>query len=478
MATPRELKDIMKVITDDTVNAKQRVTEDQEKYMVYNGAIKDRLKAIIMREFQDTKTVTELTNRLIPLRILTKMVDKLGKVFKNGAVRKPLLQSDPDQELIDVYSRSFDINSTMAFANKMTKLTKMSLLEPYLDSNGVPRLRVLPSHTFSLYSNDPINPEKPTAVIKHLYIDKVDLKKSRYIYWDESSHWLCDGEGNILYNEMGDNQEGINPYGVLPFVYITQQKELLYPIRSNDAVAIQYAVCLLLSDSTLAQKYLSWATLLLTGVDAKTTDITVGAASTLIIPPNENGAAAPDAKYLQPNLNSDEVIRLVDNLIEKLLTTNNLTGGTIVGKLDTNTSSSGIAKMLDSMESTEDIEEQRHIYAHAEQELWDLFAHRLLPVWVASKEINPEYAGKFSTTFELSITFPEIKPMLSKKERIENAKSEYEAGFTTLKRAIMTINPDMEESEADQLISEIRKERLEGVQYLERNSDGMEDQTS
>jgi len=68
--------------------------------------------------------------------------------------------------------------------------------------------------------------------------------------------------------------------------------------------------------------------------------------------------------------------------------------------------------------------------------------------------------------------------MLSKKERIENAKSEYEAGFTTLKRAIMTINPDMEESEADQLISEIRKERLEGVQYLERNSDGMEDQTS
>jgi hypothetical protein len=361
----------------------------------------------------------------------------------------------------------------------MTKLSKHSLLEPYLDKEGIPRVRILPSHTFSLWSNDPINPENPTVVIKHLKVDAPEKENQRFAYWDDFNHYIIDGEGNIKINEMiaMDNPDGLNPYGILPFVHVTQQMELLYPIRANDIMSVQIAVCLLLSDSTLAQKYLSWATLLLTGVEGDQ-KVKVGPAAVLSLPQKADGQN-PDAKYIQPNLNSDEVIRLVEKLVEFVLTTNNLSAGTMIGRLTSSNAASGISKMFDEIQSTEDINEQRKIYSDAEKELWGLFAHSMLPAWVEQGLVHNDYTGAFSPDFELSIRFPDIKPLLSRKERIENSRMELEAGLTSLKRAIKEINPDMESEEIEDLIIEIQKEKIDMANFFERNmnAEGFESQS-
>jgi hypothetical protein len=469
MANQNELKYIMDHINNNSENEKHRVKEDLEKYLIFNGHLRKKLREIIMSEFKDPDTITELTNRIVPINITSKIIKKLAKVYNNGANRKPVVEDDNDQELIEMYSKSFAINKLMNFCNQMTKLTKHSLIEPYLDNQGIPKIRILPSHTFSVYSNDMINPERMTSVIKHIDTSSMEKSMQVFAYWDKETHWLIDGEGNILHERMKmlENEEGINPYGELPFIHVNQQFELLYPIRSNDIMSVQYAVCLLLSDSTLAQKYLSWATLLLTGVDGDQ-KVVVGPKAILSLPKSVDGQN-PDAKYIQPNLNSDEVIRLVEKLIEFVLTTNNLSAGSVVGNLSTQNAESGISKMFDSLESTEDINEQRQVYIEAEQKLWDLFSHSMLPVWVESKDINPEYTGAFSPDFELAITFPDIKPLMTKKERIENARLELMTGTTSLKRAIKEINPDMEAKEIEDLILEIMGERVETNKFFERN---------
>lgn len=478
MASQNEVKMIIENIKDNKENEQQRVNEDLEKYLVYNGQLRRKISNIIVSEFKDPNTITELTNRIVPINITQKIVDKLSGVYRNGAERRSLVDDIQDQELIDIYSRSFMIDKTMMFCNKMTKLTKHSLLEPYLDKKGIPKLRVLPSHTFSLYSNDPINPEKATSVIKHIRIDTLSSKNSRFAYWDEQNHWIIDGDGNIQREDMDmmGNPEGINPFGTIPFVHTTQQDELLYPIRSNDIMSVQIAVCLLLSDSTLAQKYLSWATLVLSGVEGEQ-KVKVGPAAILSLPKSADGQN-PDAKYIQPALNSDEVIRLVEKLVEFVLTTNNLSAGTVIGKLTTSNAASGISKMFDSIESTEDINQQRSIYANSEEDLWDKFAHNMLPYWVQTGVISPDFIGAFSPDFKLSIKYPEVKPMLSKKERIENAKLELELGATSLKRAIKSINPEMEDIQIEELILNIQKEKVEMSDFFERNMNGSKESQS
>jgi hypothetical protein len=465
MIDQRGLKVLIDQRRNDTDN-EERLKLDYEKYKVYNGSLRDKITEIIKSEFKDSDTITELTNRIVPINITAKIVNKLGTVYKYSAIRSPAIEDDNDQELIDIYSRALDINHYMAFCNRMVKNTKHALLEPYLDMQKRPRVRVLPSHTFDLYSNDPINPERATAVLKHL-VEGQKEEQQRFAYWDEHNHWLVDGTGQILWQEMQamGNEQGINPYGVLPFTHVTQQSELLYPIQSSDIMAVQIAVCLLLSDSTLAQKYLSWATLVLSGVEGDQ-KVKVGPAAILSLPKTLDGQN-PDAKYIQPNLNSDEVIRLVEKLVQYVLETNNLSSKTMSGQLTA--SASGVSKMFDEIESTEDINEQRKIYIKAEQDLWDKFAHYMLPVWVKSQEINPEYAGTFSSDFEINVKYPEAKILMSKKERIENVRLELEAGTTSLRRAIKEINPDMEDQEIDDLITEIRKEKLDSVSFFERN---------
>jgi len=475
MANQLELYEIVRQINKDDMNEKVRVREDVDKYLVYHGQLRDKIKNVIASEFQDPDTISELMNRVVPINITKKITDKLAKVYNNGAMRQPVTPDDNDQELIDKYSESTSINMYMDYCNKMTKLTKHSLLEPYLDSEGIPRLRVLPSHSFSLWSNDPINPEKETAVIKYIDVTSPDKKEQVFAYWDDESHWIIDGQGNINKAAMEQlvNPEGINPYGAIPFVHVTQQHDLLYPIRSSDIMSVQIAVCLLLSDTALAQKYLSWATLVITGSDGEE-KVKVGPAATLSLPRTADGEA-PDAKYLQPELNSDEVLNIVEKLVEYVLTTNNLSAGTVIGKLRTSTAASGVSKMFDNLESTEEINEQRKIYSDAERDLWGLVAHYMLPVWVDSGKINTEYAGAFSNDFKLSIRYPDIKPMLTKKERIESAKMELDAGVTSLYRAIKDINPDMEDSEVEDLINEIQKEKLASVDFFQRNMNGAEE---
>lgn len=476
MASQEQVKNIVKQIKDERVNSEDRLKEDGQKYLMYNGQLDKIVKEIIFSEFKNPKMIKELQNRIVPINIIKKMIDRLAKVYKNGALRSPVVMDDNDQELIDRYSEAFQINKTMSFCNQMTKLTKHSLLELYLDMDSVPRVRVLPSHTFFVYSDNYINPEDMTSVIK-IVRDGFDMEETdkRYSYWDAENHYIIDGAGAIKWAEMAQfgNEEGINPFGEIPFVHVSQQFELLYPIRSNDITRIQTAICLLLSDTTVAQKYLSWATLLLTGVEGEA-NIEVGPAAILSLPPGVDGTV-PDAKYLQPDLKPESVLQVVEALIQMVLSTNNLSSATVSGKVQANSTASGVSKMLDQMESTEDISEQRQIYSNAEMELWYKFAHYMLPYWVQSGLVAPNYAGAFSPEFELSIKYPDIKPMLTKREMIDNAKAELDAGFTSLKRAIKSVNPDLDDAEVDDLIAEIQKEKAERVSFFERNMRGKAD---
>jgi hypothetical protein len=232
---------------------------------------------------------------------------------------------------------------------------------------------------------------------------------------------------------------------------------MLYPLRPTDLLNTQIVLGLLLSDCCLAQKYLSWSTLLILGAEGEQ-KLKVGPAATIQIPMGANGER-PEVKYLQPDLKSEDVTNLVDRLIEHLLYTNNLSAGQTIGNLNSGNSSSGIAKVVDESQSTEDKEEQRKYFQNAEIELWDKFAHYMLPEWVSSGKINPEYTGAFSPDFELSINFQDMKPMLTDKEQLELIVMKLNNGLITKKQALEEMHPGKDGAIIDELLSDLEEEK-------------------
>lgn len=457
-----DFKSIVDFINSQDMNAGQRYNEDTLKYLIYNGRLKEIVAEKIQAEFEDPKQIMQLQERIVPINVIKKMVDKLGKVYKVEPIRRPMDLNPGDQDLISSHEASMMINNYMAYSNKMFKLQQQSLIKLYPDNAGNSRIRVLPSQAFTLFSDDQVNPEKPTTVVEHMIYDDTE-ENQRFAVWTDKEHYIINGKGNVVLADMRamNNEEGKNPYGVLPFVHINQSIDMLYPIRPTDVISVQIAICLLLSDTALAQKYLSWATLLLKGVEGES-KLRIGPGAQISLPTNSQGQI-PDASYLQPQLNSDEVLRIVDYLIEKLLSTNNISAGTVIGQLQANQSSSGVSKMLDSIESTEDIGEQRSYFINAEKELWGKLAKNILPVWIKNKQVKPELAGAFSSDFELDIVFPEPKPVYSEADKIKTIAEKLKNGFITMKMALKEMNPMMTDDSIDELMLEIKNENMPDI---------------
>lgn len=440
-----------------------RVKEDFKRFSIYNGNLRDTIKEAISREFKRPETVTELSKRIVPINIMQKIINKLAGVYNQAPIRTAKSKDMGDQDLIDLYSESFKINQKMKFSNRYFKKCKHTMLEPYLDHKGIPRMRALSSHMYTPIGFDPVEPDRMTMMVKHIHVDKMDKKNTRFQVWTDEEFAIVDGDGQVVMDEMNaiNNPDGVNPFGTIPFTYIAESDDgNLIPIPDDDLVSMSVVIPLLLTDLAFASKYQLWSILAFIG--AKSENVTFNPNSIMDLPP---GA---DIKVIKPELDSDKALKMVSSLVAMLLSTKNLSTGDVKIELDSGDPASGVAKMLDNAETTEDRQDQQEFFRCGEAEFWDKYAHNILPVWVDSGRMNPDYVGSFQDDFELSIRFADPKPLLGDKDKIELEKAKIEAGFTTEMRALQAVNPELDADEVKKLREEIGKEKKERIQEAQR----------
>lgn len=440
---------------------KQRIQEDKLRFNVFQGQLRDEVLGFLRSEFLKPETIQAMQHRIVPINITQKIINKLAMVYRQAPMRSPVLENDGDQTLVDLYTDSFNLNEKMKSANRFFKLHKHTALEPFVDRDGVPRMRVLPSQTYTPLSDDPIQPERPTGFVKHVITDNQDPSKMRFHYWTDERFWILDGEGNMVGDEMSalDNAEGVNPFGKIPFIYVPENDDgRLIPISDDDLISMQFVICALLSDLTFASKYQAWSIYTLTGVDSTET-VGMNPNSVLFLP---EGASFNAVKA---DIDIDSMLAQVEAHVGLLLTTKNLSVGDITGDVSAaSNAASGVAKMIDRSETTEDRMDQEAYFVNAERRLWELWAHDMLPVLVAANRIAPDWQGQFSPEFELAIEFPDQKPVVSDKELIEVELMKLDGGLTTKKRAMQSLFKDMSSEQVDALIAEIEEQKRSNVQ--------------
>ncbi len=459
--TPELIKEKLEYIRDPRVSACRQ--DNMDRYYMYHGSIREIVEKTIRKEFKK-ETVQELIARLIPLNVPAKIINKLAMVYSEYPIRMPEDKNELDQELINIFEEGMDLNTRQKEHNRNFKLFKKNLQEIFVDNKGRPGVRNLPAHTYEAFSHDELTPEVPDLIIKFLKMNPRDRKNEKFAVWTDDEHWMVDGEGRVLQDEMNamNNPTGINPIGKMPFVYTNESSLSINPIPDDDLLRMGVVIPLLLSDLAFATKYLSWSII-----------YTIGVAGNLSFSPNSvvsldygPSGEKPIIDTIKPNVSIQDTLRFVEFLVATLLTTKNLSTSTISGQLTTSSLSSGVALALDSAESMEDQKDQQGYFYKAERQLWDLIANYMIPYWRLNNLLAPKYNREFSNAFELTIIFREPRTILSEKDQIEISKMRIDNGFSTLTRELQVMYPDYDFDEIVDLILEIKKEKMESMQSV------------
>jgi hypothetical protein len=456
-------EDFLKQIAKSVNEPQRRIarSEDYKRFLMFNGSTEEIIKEAIAKEYARPETVETLSSRLIPINLMGKIITKLAGVYIQRPIRRTVIDNTSDAELLELYVEKMCLDQRMKEANRYFKLYKRNLMEFYVDEDGIPFVRNLPRHTYEVFSFSSITPNRPDVIVKILEDDKISENQILQV-WTTESVFKINGRGSILLDEKNPN--GVNPYGKLPFVYINESSFSVDPIPDDDLMRMSIAIPVILTD-------ICWAT----KMQSNSIMWTLGDVGTISTAPDSVVAMnygpdnqKPEIGQIKPEVDTDKVLQMVQTLVALLLSTKNLSVGTVKANLDASNAASGISKMLDSAESVEDKKDQQEYFEKAEKQMWKLIKENLIPVWRGQALLKPDFNKEFSKVFEVDVFFTEPKVMITEQEQIETSKLRLESGFSTLRMELAAIYPQLSGDQIEELETEIEEDkRLKSESQIE-----------
>lgn len=411
-----------------------------------------------------------MIERMVPVNIVPNYINKISNLYEKEPIRVCEIESDTQivNELIDY----MDFDVVLQQAVETTNLHKRCLIEPYLHDNK-PRLRAIPAHKFLPWTDDKIDPSKPTVIIKFMgetkdYTDSTNTKGIKlesndrliervklFHAWSENEFIIFDSNGALRDDIM--REQGLesteNPLKKMPFIYINTDKTELIPDPDESLFRMATTLPLLLSDLNFALKYLSHSILYAVNADPSSF-VETGADSILFLLSHEdNLQATPELHALTPSVDSDKALNLIREQFKMWLdsrglkTTNN-------GSVDTE-NISGIAKMIDNVDVTKTVDKLKSLFKNVEYNLWDLIKDFYNEIWIG--EIDSNLNTLFTNKFNLSIEYQDSKPYVDSMQEINKQESLLNLRLVTKKFALQRIYPNMEQKEIEDLIAEAEK---------------------
>lgn len=415
------------------------------------GNLEPYVVAALRRQLSD-KVFAYAVERMVPLNIFPRFVEKLSNIYQTGVTRSIANGSTSDIELLGWYEKQMGFNRQMHLANKLYNACGSSLVHPYITDAG-PRLRVIPNDRFIVCSEDPIEPLKPTKVILLAGCDEY----GKHIYWvyTKDEFAVVKSDETIDYRAMAElgSPDGTNPYGVLPFGYINSSSLKINPCPDKDTLRMVEYIPVALTDLNLAAMFSSFAiTYLINGA----IDNPVKAPNALWFLKPVDQEKDVQIGTLKPDVDYGEVLNLIQTEMSLWLGSKGIKSGSI-GQLTPESASSGIAKIIDESDTFDVRQEQTIHFGASEHDLWQIILNSMHPVWIAQGRVENRMV--FTPGAEVETKFAIVPVGTQRTQIIADQKAEYDAGFTTKHRAVSALNPHMTGEQIESLLLEIDNEK-------------------
>jgi len=418
-----------------------------------------------------------IRDRVAPINVLIRMIDKLSKIYVNPP-KRVINGTDNDKKLYDFYFKHMRPNVTFNCGNEFFNLFKNTFIEPLLEK-GKPKIRIIPSSQFMVFSSDIINPLRVTHLVKFMGTGEMKVGNKGeviqvgilFLYTDEE-FLIINTEGAILRDEMARlKQDGKNPFGTIPGVYVNRSKNKLIPLIDTDTLQMTKLFPVLISDLNFGAMFQAFS--IIYGIDLNDENLRYSPNAFWRFKSDKTGSgdSKPQIGTLKPELDITGVLELIRFQLGFWLQSRNIKPGD-VAQITTQNFASGISKMVDEMDTSEDRQKQVPFFEDAEEEFWFKIANNFHPHWARNKTVDLTTA--FSSNVEVDVQFQEQRPNIKRKEVIEEQAREVKEAFTTRKRAIERLNPDMLEEEIVELMAEIEADRTVTIEDDDGSKVGQE----
>jgi len=441
------LKDKRREIIEYVKQQRGFLKRNAEALDIYDGNLLPYIDQILQKTLSE-QYYHPAKERILPINILQRYIDKVATAYEKEPERKSESGNTRVDEFVEFYESQFDMCVSGQICDQYANLSKGFAWEPYIDLHGKPQLRELSFDKFLVMSDSMVSPEEETLFIKFMGYRSTDEDSLLlFVYTDEEfDAFYMNGQEASEY--LMDNQ-GLNPVGVIPFVYGKRQKSRLLPIQDTDMLAITKAIPVQISDLGMAMMYQCFS--IMYGVDVNSEN--------LIMAPNafwsfkSDNEKKPEVGTIKPEADTDKGLNFVMNVFILWLETKGIRVGSM-GAVTGSNLASGISKIIDEMDVFNIKKKSMEWFEKDEEDLWNNKMPKIHNYWIQNGLVDPSTVPPIiNDVFDVEVEFPDIEPMISRSEEIANFKSELELRTITREYVIRKLHPNFTDDQVNEVIN-------------------------
>jgi hypothetical protein len=437
-----------------------------------NGIQLPYLEKLISKQFSDP---SRLRLQLEYFNLTEMIISELATLYSESPSRELVDATETDQKIYEEIVETSQINTVMSTVNKFSKLCKTVAVMPVF-RDGALELDILTPDMFDVVQ-DPINPTRANAIIYTLsshdtnpllnvngwgtgnqgnQFDPMQLIGQVYVYWDKSksvvfSYDIRNNQYIPKIKMQHGNENNINPFGVLPTVFIRDRfpVDQFFIEGGDDLINANEILNVKLTELNYLTKMQAFSQPVAKGADDKL--VFRSDPSTLItIPADTDILSGSDFKFVSPDARINEMIADIENRLRRTAIRYKLPAEmfSVSGS-----KSSGFSIEMQNLQLSKAVKGDKPMYAHFENQLFNLM--RL--VWNYN---NP--GRKISDSAKVRIDYAELETPVSQAEEDAHFSVLLSNNIISRTRWAMEINPDLETVEkAKEYLALIDDERRE-----------------
>lgn len=269
-----------------------------------------------------------------------------------------------------------------------------------------------------------------------------------------------DGSTNVNYAvnyiDLPNNPQMINPIGKIPFVYKQNNSAVDYP-TFNPITEQTINFNILYSDLLTAASMQGFGQAILKYPDnADVKEVEIGYMNAIKLPQSSEPDAKPtDFTYVNANPNLDGQQRTYLTYLKQVLSQHGITSNQAIAG-DVESFASGLDRMIANADVNKIIQKNQNVYRDLEDEVFEL-----VKVWQAA-------LGEFmfNGIDDINIYYPRPTVQINESDIIKNVISLLDAGLITKQKALMKLNPNLNEEQANEELLEIDNEKKDLMTLL------------
>lgn len=434
------LENIVKVLKEIKADAPRRKAA-HDNFMIYEGELSKEVKKRIIKKYPQTHEDYTIAD----YNIHKKITDKKAKAYKVAPLRKLVTQSETDR--LNSLLEDFEFDSAMKLVDRYHNQYQHCAL-------GIIRKRVEGRSIYSFWALQPFEfcviRDSDGEIVCWAIPNGRDDNGEYWTLWTDESHMKIYTKDFQSYSIVANpgNEKNINPFKIMPFVYVPMDISGRYPLPSTipeKAIEVNTNLSIYLTSGNMqiGQLVIKHPTKQQMG------EVVTGLRVAMKLPQMGGEQADTTAEYISPSPDLEGHKNSILLYMMLILDEGGITN-TKIGDAEGQSFTSGFDRLIANADVQDIIEDNQSIYAKVENK-----AYRIIrAIHLADGDIS------FSSP-KLMITYQLPTIMLNDSEKLENLRKKKELGLWEEWELLREANPNLSEEEAKTIIAERKSKTLD-----------------